>query len=109
MVSKSNTLPQSVVQRVEQRVEQLIADHQRVNALNKQLLTQREQLQRTKRELQERVKELEHQLTLKQMQEGLASATKSNKKAKAYVNRLMREIDNCITLLSNPGANEEGQ
>ncbi len=109
MASNSNSAPQSVVKRVESRVEQLIADHQRLSEQNRDLLAQRDTLQATKREMQERIAALEKELTLSEMRGGLVVATKSNTRARAYVNRLMREVDHCITLISSPGGNESEQ
>lgn len=106
MASNSNSAPQSVVKRVESRVEQLIADHKRLSEQNRDLIAQRDKLQATKREMQEHIAALEKALTLSEMRGGLVVATKSRSRARAYVNRLMREVDHCITLISSPGGND---
>ncbi len=54
--------------------------------------------------MQQEVKSLEHQLTILQLRDGLGSTSldlaESRNKARARVNRLMREVDKCISLLS---------
>ncbi len=106
MASNNNSAPQGVVQRVESRVEQLLADHMRLSELNRDLMEQRDTLQATKREMQERITTLERELTLSELRGGLVVATKSGSRARAYVNRLMREVDHCITLISSPGGED---
>lgn len=107
MASSSKSAPESVVQRVESRVEQLIADHKRLSELNRDLMEQREKLLVSKREMQERIAALEKELTMSELRGGLVVATKSHTRARSYVNRLMREVDHCITLISSPGGDED--
>ncbi len=105
--SNSRALP-SVVHTIERRVEQLIADHKRLSELNRELREQCEVLKAEKRTAQERMAQLEKELAIYEVQGGLAGSTKSNNRARAYINRLMREVDACITLISSPGgANKE--
>ncbi|MFR9635537.1 MAG: hypothetical protein SNH55_03035 [Rikenellaceae bacterium] len=103
MASSNNSASQSVVKKVESRVEQLIADHKRISELNRDLMKQRDNLQATKREMQERIATLEKELSLSELRGGLTVATKSRSRARLYVNRLMREVDYCIRLISSPG------
>ncbi len=90
-------------------MDQLITDHRRLGDLCRSLQGERDLLIQEKRSLQEQVKSLEHQLSVLQLCEGLATSTassdKARSKARARVNRLMREVDKCITLLS---ATEQG-
>lgn len=106
MASNNNSAPQGVVQRVESRVDQLLADHKRLSELNRDLIEQRDNLQATKREMQERITTLERELTLSELRGGLVVATRSGSRARAYVNRLLREVDHCITLISSPGGED---
>ncbi len=108
MASNKNSAPQSVVKRVESRVEQLLADHKRLSVQNRDLIRQRDALQATKREMQERIAILEKNLTLSELRGGLVVATGNKSRARSYVNRLMREVDHCIKLLSSPGSTTEG-
>ena len=53
-------------------------------------------------ELQERIRELDGELSRMQLTEGLAGESRNREKARARVNRLMREVDKCIALLGQP-------
>lgn len=95
----------SVVKAVEGHVEQLIADHKRLAERNRDLNIQCDKLRSAKRELQERVTELEKELAKLALVNGLVASDKSQQsrqRAKAYVNRLMREVDECITYITSP-------
>lgn len=85
-------------------MDQLITDHKRLGDLCRSLQSERDELLREKRTLLEQVKSLEHQLSVLQLCEGLATSNGSSDKARANararVNRLMREVDKCISLLS---------
>ncbi|MFI3306580.1 MAG: hypothetical protein R3Y68_08745 [Rikenellaceae bacterium] len=97
--SPATPLP-SVVATIEQRVEQLINDHQRISQLNGELTRQLERAKCAERDSLQRVRVLEKELAMAIV--GGTSA-KGKAKAKAQINRLMREVDNCITLLSSQG------
>ncbi len=94
----------SIINRIEGRVDQLLTDHQRLSDLCRSLQVERDALLRERRVLQEEVKGLEHQLTVLQLCEGLGSSSQDREQsrapARARVNRLMREVDKCINLLS---------
>ena len=62
----------SVITNIEARVRQLIDDHKRLSDLCAELT------------------------------EGLAGGGRNREKARARVNRLMREVDKCIALLGQP-------
>ncbi len=94
----------SVVRTIEDRVESLIVDHKRLRNLNREVIAQRDALRADKRELMEKVAKLEKELALSELQSGLAGSSRDKQRAKAYINRLMREVDSCLTLLSSPGA-----
>ena len=53
--------------------------------------------------MRERVRSLEKDLARKELTEGLTGRSSDRDKAKARVNRLMREVDKCIALLGSPG------
>ena len=53
-------------------------------------------------ELQERIRELDGELSRMQLTVGLAGESRNREKARARVNRLMREVDKCIALLGRP-------
>lgn len=92
----------SVITNIETRVRQLIDDHKRLSALCSELSAQCETLRVEKRTLEERVKSLDAELGRMQLTEGLAGEGPNREKARARVNRLMREVDKCIALLGQP-------
>ncbi|WP_462353283.1 hypothetical protein [Alistipes timonensis] len=92
----------SVITNLEARVKQLIDDHKRLSELCSELTAQRDTLRSEKRTLEERVRELDAELARMQLTEGLAGESRNRKKARARVNRLMREVDKCIALLGQP-------
>ncbi len=91
----------SIISSVEKRVSQLIQEHQRLSQLTRALSLQRDELQLEKRQLQERVQELERKLDVRCLGEGFASGKQDKVLARARVNRLMREVDKCINLLTS--------
>ena len=92
----------SVITNIEARVRQLIDDHKRLSDLCAELTAQRDTLRSEKRTLEERVRELDAELARMQLTEGLAGGGRNREKARARVNRLMREVDKCIALLGRP-------
>lgn len=94
----------SVITTIESRVRQLIDDHRRLSDLCAALTAQRDQLRAENRTLQERVRELDAQLSRMQLTEGLAGESRNREKARARVNRLMREVDKCIALVAGAAA-----
>ncbi len=104
----SNISQYSVVNTLENHIERLIADHRRLTALVKELREQCDELKQDRREQHSRIAELEREVAKRTLVAGLQGNADDNRRAKAYVNRLMREVDSCITLLSAAtGANEE--
>ena len=99
----------SVITNIEARVRQLIDDHKRLSDLCAELTAQRDTLRSEKRTLEERVRELDAELARMQLTEGLAGGGRNREKARARVNRLMREVDKCIALLGQPLASLEVQ
>ena len=87
----------SVITNIEARVRQLIDDHKRLSDLCAELTAQRDTLRSEKR-----VRELDAELARMQLTEGLAGGGRNREKARARVNRLMREVDKCIALLGQP-------
>ncbi|MFI3270264.1 MAG: hypothetical protein SNG14_08805 [Rikenellaceae bacterium] len=104
---------QDVIKAVEGHVEQLIADHKRLTERNRDLSEQCDKLKRTKRELQERVVALERELATLSLATGIAASEslsdRSRQRARAYVNRLLREIDECIALVTSPEGAGDGE
>ena len=98
----------SVITNIEARVRQLIDDHKRLSDLCAELTAQRDTLRSEKRTLEERVRELDAELARMQLTEGLAGGGRNREKARARVNRLMREVDKCIALPAAGGPDDAG-
>ena len=76
----------SVITNIENRIRQLMDDHKRLSDQCAELTAQRDNLKAENRTLTE----------------GLAGGSRNRDKARARVNRLMREVDKCIALLGRP-------
>ena len=94
----------SVIGNIETRVRQLIEEHRRLKQACAELTAQRDTLLDEKRTLEARIRELDAQVARMQLVEGLAGGSRDRDKARARVNRLMREVDKCIALLERPVA-----
>lgn len=92
----------SVITNIENRIRQLMDDHKRLSELCVELTAQRDGLKAENRTLQERIRDLDGELSRMQLTEGLAGESRNREKARARVNRLMREVDKCIALLGRP-------
>ena len=88
----------SVITNIENRIRQLMDDHKRLSDQCAELTAQRDSLKAENRTLQERIRELDGELSRMQLTEG----SRNRDKARARVNRLMREVDKCIALLGRP-------
>lgn len=92
----------SVITNLGIRIRQLIADHRRLSGVCGELTAECRRLKSENRASQERIKELESELARMQLTAGLAGDGQNREKARARVNRLMREVDKCIALLDTP-------
>lgn len=97
----------SVIASLEARVGRLIEDHRRLAGLCAELTAQCESLRGEKRVLEERLRELDAEVARLQLADGLAGGSGNRDKARARVNRLMREVDKCIALLERPDLSPE--
>ncbi len=95
----------SVITNIKARVGALVEDHKRLSGLCRELVAERDALKAEKRSLEERVRQLNAEVARMQLTEGLAGTSQNREKARARVNRLMREVDKCIALL---GATPKG-
>ena len=59
-------------------------------------------LKEEKRLLEQKIRNLDHELSKMQLTAGLAGGSADKEKARTRVNRLMREVDKCIALLNKP-------
>ncbi|MBR5850861.1 MAG: hypothetical protein IKZ12_07395 [Alistipes sp.] len=89
----------SVLITLEERVEQLLAAHGRLASLCRELKEECTALRAEKRALEEQNRALRSDLARKELTEGLSGGGRNRDKARARVNRLMREVDKCIALV----------
>lgn len=89
----------SVLSNLEQRVEQLLAAHGRLATLCEALKGECATLRAEKRTLEEENRTLRGELARKELTEGLSGESRNRDRARARVNRLMREVDKCIALV----------
>ncbi len=90
----------SVITNLEKRVRRLIAAHQTLATLSEELKAEATSLRNENRRLEEENRRLKSELDRKELTEGLSGESKNRDKARARVNRLMREVDKCIALVS---------
>lgn len=92
----------SVIANLEVRIGRLIEEHGRMSALCRELTAERDALKIANRRLEERIRSLDAEVGRMQLVEGLSGGGRNREKARARVNRLMREVDKCIALLERP-------
>lgn len=94
---------QQVVNSLIEKVGRVIEENTRLQATATKALGERDKLRNENKELKARIDQLEARLKLLELGEGLAGGAnteESRKRARAQVNRLMREIDGCIALMN---------
>lgn len=90
------------------RVRQLKDDHKRLSLLCAEYQARIEALKAENRQLQQHEKALESELSRWQLAAGLAGGKGCDRdRARARINRLMREVDKCIDLLSRTDRTQE--
>lgn len=89
----------SVITSLETRMRALIEEHRRLGAQCRELVAERDALRAENRSLEERAKRLQEELGRMRLAEGLSGGGGDREKARARVNRLMREVDRCIALV----------
>lgn len=77
-------------------------EHRKMVSLCGKLTAERDALKEEKRKLEEQLRATDRELERLQLGEGLAGNNADKEKARARVNRLMREVDKCIALLNKP-------
>ncbi|MFR9649804.1 MAG: hypothetical protein SNJ33_03805 [Rikenellaceae bacterium] len=87
---------------LEVKVKTLIADHKRLKSLLHEAAVQIRSLEEENRSLQAQRNESQKEISRLQLTDALAGsgdAAASRDKARGRVNRLLREVDQCINLL----------
>ncbi len=91
-----------VITELEKSIERLMEENQKMVSLCEKLTAERDALRLERQGLEQRVRSLDKELQREQLTRGLAGGKEDKQKARARVNRLMREVDKCIALLSKP-------
>lgn len=89
-----------IIANLSAHVRQLMSEHAGLSDLCSRLRTEGDALRRENRTLQERVRSLEEELSRVRLAQGLAGGRDDRDRARARVNRLVREVDRCIALLN---------
>ena len=84
---------QEIIANLAVQVRRLMAEHAKLRGLCDRMKTEGDALQ-------ERVRSLEEELSCVRLAEGLAGGGRNRERARARVNRLVREVDRCIALLN---------
>lgn len=87
------------IEKLAEQVRLLIEEHRLKSELCDRLTAECRDLKEENRSLQERVKQLDSELATAQLGVGLAGDNGNTAKARARVNRLMREVDRCIAIV----------
>ena len=90
---------QEIIANLAAQVRRLMAEHAKLRGLCDRM-TEGDALRKENRTLQERVRSLEEELSCVRLAEGLAGGGRNRERARARVNRLVREVDRCIALLN---------
>lgn len=94
-----------IISRLENLMARLMAEHERVSALERQARGELAALKTENRALQERLVEAERALQVARLGQGLAGGQQEGRsKALVRVNALVREVDKCIALLDAAAA-----
>ena len=87
------------IEKLAEQVRLLIEEHRLKSELCDRLVAECKDLKEENRSLQERVKQLDSELATAQLGSGLVGNNSNTAKARARVNRLMREVDRCIAIV----------
>ena len=94
---------QQIVTSLAERISRVIAENTRLEQQQSALEADNARLRSENRTLREKLDAMERRVALQSLGEGLAGGTADSaarKRARAQVNRLMREIDRCIALMN---------
>lgn len=94
---------QQIVNSLAEKVSRVIAENSRLEQQQASLEADLKRLRSENRTLREKLDAMERRVALQSLGEGLtggATDDAARKRARAQVNRLMREIDRCIALMN---------
>lgn len=92
---------QQIVDSLAEKVGRVIEDNTRLRKECATLVGEKDRLKAENRQLREKIDVLQRKISLLELGEGFGGTQDeaAKKRAKAQINRLMREIDRCIALV----------
>ena len=95
-----------IVKRLNDQVERLIADHERIAKECRELVKQRDKLLGEKHRLEERLREQDTRIKSLELVGVMRGDDGNMERARARVNSLLREVDKCIAAIKNEQENQ---
>ena len=95
-----------IVKRLNDQVERLIADHERIAKECRELVKQRDKLLGEKHRLEERLREQDTRIKSLELVGVMRGDEGNVERARARVNSLLREVDKCIAAIKNEQENQ---
>lgn len=96
---------QEIVKSLAEKVQRVIEENNRLERQQAEMSADIQRLRNENRSLKERLDAAQKRASLLELGEGLvgggAADSAARKRARAQINRLMREIDRCIALMNN--------
>ena len=90
----------AVIDSLGEKIARLMEDNERLRGELDRTAQQRDKLKTENRELKESIAALEKRLGVLELGSSLSGGGVDTKRARARINRLMREIDRCIALMN---------
>ena len=100
ILRNTNVESKTIIATLKGQVGKLLDDNQMLRAEHKKLVPERERIALQKREAEEKILALEKRVRTRETARAFAGSKADNKAARLRVNRLIREIDNCIALMN---------
>ena len=91
---------EAIIKSLGEKVERIISDNKALRVQLQTLSREREKLAGQKREAEQRILELEKRIKVLETTGSFIGNRADNRAARLRVNKLLREIDNCIALLN---------
>ena len=89
-----------IIDAIKGKIERILSENDRLREETQKLAAGRDRLKAENREMAARIASLEERIAVLELKGAMAGGSEDAKLAKARVNRLMREVDRCIALLS---------
>lgn len=90
----------AVIDSLGEKIERLMAEHDKALAENGELLRQKTKLAEENKQLKQTVASLQRRIGVLELGSSLTGTAADTKRARARINQLVREIDRCIALMN---------